>query len=556
MTVVAGPQPVGLDSLVGQMVASGRYRIVKKLGQGGMGTVFLAEQVSVRRKIALKLLDPALSFEPELMKRFEAEAEVAARLSHPNTVTLFDFGRDEQGRLYIAMEYAEGRPLREVVAAEAPLPAARAVYIIEQVASSLADAHDHGITHRDMKPDNVILSERGGQRDIARVLDFGIAKLQDSTGTLVQGREPMTRAGQILGTPQYMAPEQILGQRVDGRTDIYALGMMLYEMLTARLPFNAPTVMALLAMHMHDPPRPIHEVRPDVPPALAAVVMRCLEKSPDARPASMRALLAELAAIRAQLGVTTPMPGFVTPVGPYPGPPSGPYAGPPPIAYGTPAPGHGAPAYAAPTPAPLPYPPVQPPPRRGGGNKALIAAVVAVVAAGGGVGVFFATRGGSGGDTPASTTPSPGPAVSIAAPEPQAPDKTFRASRLGYTLDLPGSIEVSEDPTSGGAAGHGYVDGAEVAVVVVPAASGDPDTIVSAVMGTLGDVRLVEKRTRVIRGNDILSVIYEVPGQGRLESCVLPGAQTYVVTFAAKPDEFDKLAAFRDSLFRDRFQAH
>jgi hypothetical protein len=183
-----------------------------------------------------------------------------------------------------------------------------------------------------------------------------------------------------------------------------------------------------------------------------------------------------------------------------------------------------------------------------------------VVAIAGGVTAFVLTRGSGGDTTPTVPTPT-GPSVPVATTEPSqtpVPDKTFRSSRYGFTLELPGSIQMNEDSNTGGAAGTGFLDGFEIAVVVLPSAPfTDPDAVANAVMSAMGgSARLIEKRTRVIRGDDVISIIYEVPGQGRLESCLIPGSQSFVVTLAAKPDEFDKLAAFRDSLFRDRFKAH
>ena len=164
--------------LIGRVIA-GRYRILSKLGEGGMGAVYQAEQISLKRTVAIKLLRPDVSASPMLLRRFNAEAEAVAKLRHPNTVNIYDFGQDSDGTLFIAMEYIEGKSLRHVVQREAPLPLRRALMIAQQIAASLVDAHGHAIVHRDLKPDNVMLQERGRQRDVVRVLDFGIAKLRD-----------------------------------------------------------------------------------------------------------------------------------------------------------------------------------------------------------------------------------------------------------------------------------------------------------------------------------------------------------------------------------------
>ncbi len=229
--------PAGPPDMTGREIA-GRYRIGAKLGEGGMGAVSRAEQIALKRAVALKLLRPEMSRNPLLLRRFNAEAELVAKLSHPNTVTIYDYGQDADGSLFIAMELIEGPSLRRVLRESGPLPVPRALAIAAQLAASLADAHAHGIIHRDLKPDNAMLQERGKERDVVRVLDFGIAKLRDDSRATQQ---MMTQAGDMLGTPQYMAPEQIRGEDIDGRTDVYALGCILYEMVTGRMPFEAVT---------------------------------------------------------------------------------------------------------------------------------------------------------------------------------------------------------------------------------------------------------------------------------------------------------------------------
>jgi serine/threonine protein kinase len=302
-TGFSGPAP--LPELVGREIA-GRYRMLAKLGEGGMGAVYRAEQISLKRKVAVKLLRPELSSEPGLVRRFNAEAELAAKLNHPNTVNIYDFGQDADGTLFIAMEYVEGQSLRQVLAAGGAMPPARALSIVGQIASSLADAHGHGIVHRDLKPDNVMLTERGKQRDVVRVLDFGIAKLRDDGKGVEQA---MTRAGDLVGTPQYMAPEQIRAEAVDGRTDVYAVGAMLYEMLTGRLPFEGPTLMAILSKHLTETAEPPSRRRPDlaIAPALDQLVLETLAKEPAERTASMERLAERVTETCVALGI---QPGF------------------------------------------------------------------------------------------------------------------------------------------------------------------------------------------------------------------------------------------------------
>jgi serine/threonine protein kinase len=301
----------------------GRYRIIAKLGEGGMGAVFRAEQISLKRTVAVKVLRPEVALSSSLLRRFNAEAEVVAKLSHPNTVNIFDFGQDSDGTLFIAMEFIDGRPLRQLLQA-GPLPVARALAIAHQITESLADAHAHAIIHRDLKPDNVMLQERGKTRDIVRVLDFGIAKLRDETRATALA---MTQAGDMLGTPQYMAPEQIKGETIDGRTDVYALGCMLYEMVTGRMPYEADAVMAILSKHLLEPAIPPSQRRPDLglSAAIDQLVLDAMAKNPRDRPPTMEVfgeMIAALAATLAPSSVTTPIvsaqqPAMPTPVASY-----------------------------------------------------------------------------------------------------------------------------------------------------------------------------------------------------------------------------------------------
>ncbi|HSD91050.1 MAG TPA: protein kinase [Kofleriaceae bacterium] len=396
--------------LVGKTIA-GRYRITAKLGEGGMGAVYRGEQMSLKRAVAVKLLRPELSTNQQILQRFNAEAQAVAKLSHPNTVNIYDFGQDTDGSLFIAMEYIEGRSLRSAIQTEGPFPPARAVTIAMQVAASLSDAHAHNIVHRDLKPDNVMLQDRGRQKDVVRVLDFGIAKLRDDSRAT---QAAMTQAGDMLGTPQYMAPEQIRGEAIDGRTDIYALGCMIYEMVTARLPYEAPTIMAMLSKHLMENPVPPTQRRPELrlPPAIDQLVLSAMAKDPRARPATMEQFAEMLGAL---LPTLPPDPNR---------PPSSAMSvqqsaiaavvTPPAAAFQAPPPAYAAATPAAFTPAPAPppaYPPsmgmappsyVPPPisptlpvaqrtaPKRS--NTALIVVLGSLAIAGGAAGVYFATK--------------------------------------------------------------------------------------------------------------------------------------------------------------------
>jgi tRNA A-37 threonylcarbamoyl transferase component Bud32 len=319
-TLPAGARATDAPVLIGREIA-GRYRVLDKLGEGGMGAVFRAEQISLKRTVAVKLLRPDVSANQMLLRRFNAEAEAVAKLNHPNTVNIYDFGQDVDGTLFIAMELIEGRSLRSVIHAEAPLPVRRALAIAKQVAASLSDAHARAIVHRDLKPDNVMLQDRGRERDIARVLDFGIAKLRDDTRATHQA---MTQQGDMLGTPQYMAPEQIRAEPIDGRTDIYALGCLLYEMVTGRLPHDAPTVLAMLSKHLMEHPVPPSRCRPELglPEAIDHLILGAMAKAPAARPPTMELFGEQIAALldaqppdprSAQRSAAVAVPGLATP---------------------------------------------------------------------------------------------------------------------------------------------------------------------------------------------------------------------------------------------------
>jgi serine/threonine-protein kinase len=329
------------DSMVGREIA-GRYRLLAKLGEGGMGAVYRAEQMSLKRTVAVKVLRPDVAGSPLLLRRFNAEAEAVAKLNHPNTVGIYDYGQDTDGTTFIAMEYIEGTSLRKVVHNEAPLRLQRVLRIATQICASLTDAHQRSIVHRDLKPDNVMMQTRGREHDVVRVLDFGIAKLRDDDrATKMQ----MTQQGDMLGTPQYMAPEQIRGEHVDGRADIYALGCMLYEMSTGRMAFEAQTVMAMLSKHLLETPPPPSARRPDlaIPPTFDALVADCMSKSPAQRPANMEVLTDRIAAIAQTLPVDTAVSTGQAPPSPAQAFPSStvgtglvaptPYAGPPPGAF-------------------------------------------------------------------------------------------------------------------------------------------------------------------------------------------------------------------------------
>ena len=276
--------------LVGQLLGE-RYQIERKLGEGGMGEVYLARHVMMGRPCAVKVVSAGLSRDPDAIGRFNREATNASRISHPNVCAVYDFGVTAEGAFYLAMEYLEGRTLTEALKA-GPLPLERAVAILRQCAAGLAAAHELGIVHRDLKPDNVMLLDHKG-RETVKVVDFGIAKA--ATG---EGAQRVTRTGLVVGTPEYMSPEQISSDGVDGRSDQYSLALLFFRMLTGALPFTATSAHEAMAKRLTERPRPLALVAPDrgFPPALQPVLDRALERKPEARYPSVEAFADAVAA--------------------------------------------------------------------------------------------------------------------------------------------------------------------------------------------------------------------------------------------------------------------
>ncbi|HEY6475799.1 MAG TPA: protein kinase [Polyangia bacterium] len=279
-----------IDPFLGTVVGD-RYRIVSRIGVGGMGAVYRAEHTMMRRDLAIKVLLPELSGKEEFARRFEREAESASRLAHPNIITVTDFGRTAEGSLFLAMEFLAGTSLSAAIA-EGPLPLQRALAIERQILRALDHAHGAGVVHRDLKPENIMLVERDGQRDVVKILDFGIAKVTEPQS----GGQALTQAGVIFGTPEYLSPEQALGEPVDARTDIYAAGVILFEMLAGRRPFESEDKVKIISMHLaHAAPR-IRDVNPAVrlPTPFELLVLQAMEKSRDNRFATAAAFLQAL----------------------------------------------------------------------------------------------------------------------------------------------------------------------------------------------------------------------------------------------------------------------
>lgn len=274
--------PKDLLSLQGKLLA-GRFQLIRLLGQGGYGAVFEAEQISIGRRCAVKVLAPRDVSDAKTTERFKMEARATSRLSHPNTVTIYDFGHDgELGVLFLAMEYLEGRDLSSVMKA-GELDVATSVRIIEQACASLDDAHSHGIVHRDVKPQNIMVIPRGQDAHFVKMIDFGIAKAFSENG--IQPNTQLTMTGTIIGTPQYMSPEQVRDIEMDGRSDQYSLAVCLYQMLTGRPPFLGSSPIDIATRHLTDEPLPPGVLRPDLnlPNAFEEAVLKALSKSPEDR---------------------------------------------------------------------------------------------------------------------------------------------------------------------------------------------------------------------------------------------------------------------------------
>ncbi len=291
---VAGARQTS-DALLGTVI-DGRYQLESLLGEGGMGLVYRATHTRLGKAFAIKVLRQGNSRDPSAMARFQLEAQSASAIGNAHIVDVSDFGTLPDGSTYFVMEYLKGVDLISATDAAGPMPAERACHIAIQLCRALGAAHEIGIVHRDLKPENVFLLDRDGDPDFVKVLDFGIAKVAHAT-------TPLTQDTDILGTPHYMSPEQCEGLGIDHRTDIYALGVLIYEMLAARVPHDADTAMAILHKHVYSRPTPIDLYVPQVPPSLKRIIERCLEKKPERRYQSMAELRVELE--RAQIEART-----------------------------------------------------------------------------------------------------------------------------------------------------------------------------------------------------------------------------------------------------------
>jgi len=289
--------PAG-SSLVGTIVAD-RYHILRKLGEGGMGQVYLAEHVKMGRKSAIKVMNPGMSTDTDAIGRFNREAANASRISQNNVAAIYDFGETPDGLIYLAMEYVDGEPLTALMEREGVLAPARAADITRQVAEALDAAHDMGIVHRDLKPDNIMLARQRDGSDLVKVVDFGIAKAQGGDG------QKVTKTGLVVGTPEYMSPEQLAGDALDGRSDTYTLGLVAFHLLTGKLPFPSDTIQESMIMRLTDRPRTLAEMRPDAswPQPVQDAFDRVLQrKAEDRYQRSSQFAMALSAAVRGMQG--------------------------------------------------------------------------------------------------------------------------------------------------------------------------------------------------------------------------------------------------------------
>lgn len=304
------PPAAADDPLIGKLISE-RYRVIQKLGEGGMGAVYLAEHVVIEKRLALKVLAPDLARRQDLVARFLQEARSASRIGHENVIDISDFGQSPDGFVYIAMEFLDGADLGAAIRRDGPLPWTRAKPIVLQLCRALRAAHEKGIVHRDMKPENIFLIQREGRPDFVKLLDFGIAKVISLTG---ENTPRLTRTGMIFGTPEYMAPEQAEGKDSDHRVDVYAVGCVMYHLISGDPPFKADSFMATLTKHLLEDPVPPSARRPDlgITPELDGMILKALEKNRDDRWQSMQEMMDAVQTCASGTGQRSVAPGTAT----------------------------------------------------------------------------------------------------------------------------------------------------------------------------------------------------------------------------------------------------
>jgi serine/threonine-protein kinase len=277
-----GPRPK--DPFIGRDILDGQFQILQKIGTGGMGSVYRASQAAMNREVAIKILHPKLAGRKDLTSRFRREARAMSQLTHPNTVKVFMYGElEEDGSLYIVMEMLEGRNLNQRVRRGGPMPLGQAANVLIQVCGALDEAHRMGIVHRDLKPENIFLSQQGGIENFPKVLDFGLAKVTERQ--MQPGSVILTQEGMVFGTPEFMSPEQAQGKTLDARSDIYSLAVILYEVLTGKLPFDAKSPMEYIQKHVMEPIIPLSSRAPEAgfPAELDVILNKALSKEPGGR---------------------------------------------------------------------------------------------------------------------------------------------------------------------------------------------------------------------------------------------------------------------------------
>jgi serine/threonine protein kinase len=486
-------QDAGQGRYAGRALAGGRYQLRDLLGEGGMASVHLAYDSVLDRQVAVKTLHTELGREQAFRERFRREAQAVAKLTHTNIVSVFDTGEDDLGGMttpYIVMEYVEGRPLGSVldedVRQQGAMPADKALKITADVLAALEISHEMGLVHRDIKPGNVMMTKRG----VVKVMDFGIARAMQS------GVTSMTQTGMVVGTPQYLSPEQALGRGVDARSDLYSVGIMLFQLVTGRLPFDADSPLAIAYAHVQEEPVAPSSVNRALPPAVDALVARALKKNPNERFPSAEAMRDECLRVAASFQAAPPsiVPGASTPSGAgvgsavfppvdqaAPAPPSHvqtpyqPTPNPGPNPYGTPAPAAHSPAYGYPQqggyqtgPTPSPYAPQHqgaptPPPYNltpsapaagspggGKGSKMVVigSIVVAVLVVGGLIGALMMNNGGDddakGGDATASASASAEKAAGYRGPDKTKTIETDECTEPEESYNDPDKIKVPD----------------------------------------------------------------------------------------------------------------
>ena len=515
----APPQP----SLVGQ-VLDNKYRVIKLLGEGGMGEVYAAQHLHIDKRVAVKVLKAEIVSNAEAVQRFKQEAAASSSIKHQNIIGIDDFGSLPDGRFYMYMELLDGTPLDQLI--QQPMTADRLLNILVQSCHGLAAAHAKGIIHRDMKPENIFVTVGPQGQDIPKLLDFGIAKVSGN-----DGQNHLTRTGTIFGTPFYMAPEQALGNAVDARTDIYAMGVIMYECFAGSLPFQADSFMAVLTQHITKEPDPVAQraaqAGRQLPPGMAEIITRCMQKEPAKRYQTMDELVNALVAVYrgfAGPGMSTYMEAFPMPSAshvaqPTPGPLVGPSAG------------HAA----APTPNVYASQPVAVLPQAHGSGSGLydpslsgvapkkskvglIVALLLVLVAGGGIAAYAVMSknnggGGAGSGSAVATTDQGGDHGATTSGSDQS--ATTSGSDHGATAGADHAGSAVAESGSGSAAGSDHAGSAGSAITAAGSGSAaDATPSVQVALFTepyLADFDVWENGTKVQDGNDFVHVALGKP---------------------------------------------